>query len=415
MFNLRIAVFSGCIVSLMSLSAAAVAEPAAPARTSEISAILDQQKPDPSRLERNRAAADVQPPAGGNLGQFYYRRAQARAALARNEEAIADLQQAMSQGGDLATEIARYSQLLAQQYRVVGKIKAAIDTELALAKKVEAAPRGKGLLFGIYLRTLIGYLSLGDMQQAEVYLNKNLALLAESRKWPNVDAFRSSWEANVENGRARFLMRRGKYSEAEAAFRKSQGLLRDALAKSVNWPNKPASDLMEASIDFAIMQEGEAKSKQGRQREAEADVRRALLSRLKTVGKYHPDTAQVTLSLSQLMTEQSSFGEAEQLARTSVEIYRAIGYPESADGPCVCAQSARVDAVFPAQMGGGGADLRPDRRCHRGLGAVARGTAAARLLAHLHQLCDQADRPRYRGGEATHRPGNQARRREAFR
>jgi hypothetical protein len=42
MFNLRIALFSGCLVSLTSLSATAVAEPAAPARTSEISAILDQ-------------------------------------------------------------------------------------------------------------------------------------------------------------------------------------------------------------------------------------------------------------------------------------------------------------------------------------------------------------------------------------
>jgi CHAT domain-containing protein len=328
MFNLRFAVFSTCIASLMSFPAAAVAAPAAGARDGEISAILDQQKPDPARLERNRAAADVQPPAGGQLGQFYYRRAQARAALGRNEEAIADLQEALKHGRDLSTEIARYSQLMAQQYRVVGKIKSAIDAELALAKKVEAAPRGKGLLFGIYLRTEISYLTLGDLKQAEVYLNKNLALLAESRKWPNVDAFRSSWEANVENGRARLLMRQGKYREAEVGFHKTQGLLRDALAKSANWPNKPPADLMEASIDFATMQEGEAKSKQGRLREAEADVRRALLSRLKTVGKYHPDTAQVTLSLSHLMTEQSQFADAEELARTSVEIYRTLGYPE---------------------------------------------------------------------------------------
>jgi hypothetical protein len=121
MFNLRFALFSTSIASLLSFSAAAAAEPAASARNdSEISAILDQQKPDPSRLERNRSAADAQPPAGGQLGQFYYRRAQARAALGRNEEAIADLQQAMSHGGTLQLAVARYSQLLAQPYRVVG-------------------------------------------------------------------------------------------------------------------------------------------------------------------------------------------------------------------------------------------------------------------------------------------------------
>ena len=301
MLILRFMVATACFVALTHLPGTVAAEPATTARKSEISAIFDQQKPDVSRLERNRAAADAQPPAGGQLGQFYYRRAQARAALARNEEAIADLQQALSFGGDFATEVARYHQLLAQQYRAVGKIKAAIDTELALAKKVEAAPRGKGLLFGIYLRTQISYLTLGDLQQAEIYLNKNLALLAESRRWPNVDAFRSSWEANVENGRARLEMRRGKFREAEASFRKSQGLLRDSLAKSANWPNKPPADFIESAIDFAMVQEGEAKARQGRLREAEADIRRALLSRLKTVGKYHPDTAQVTISLSNLV------------------------------------------------------------------------------------------------------------------
>jgi CHAT domain-containing protein/tetratricopeptide (TPR) repeat protein len=331
MFNLRFAAFSTCIASLLSFSTAAAAEPAAPARNdSEISAILDRQKPDPSRVERNRAAADAQPPARGQLGQFYYRRAQARVALGRNEEAIADLQQAMSHGGNLQLEVARYSQLLAQQYRVVGKIKAAIDTELALVKKVEGAPRGKGLLFGIYLRTQISYMTLGDLKQAEVYLNKNLALLAESRRWPNVDVYRSSWESNVENGRARLLLRRGKYHEAEVAFHRAHELQRDALAKSASWPNKPPADLMEASIDLLIMQEGGAKARQGRLREAESDIRRALLNRLKTVGKYHLDTAQVTLSLSNLSSEQSQFADAEALARTSVEIYRALDLPEEA-------------------------------------------------------------------------------------
>jgi len=328
MFNLRFAVFSTCIASLLSLPAAA--EPAAASRDSEISAILDQQKPDPSRLERNRAAADARPPASGQLGQFYYRRAQARAALGRNEEAIADLQQAMSHGGHLQLEVARYSQLLAQQYRVAGKIKASIDTELALAKKIEAAPRGKGLLFGIYLRTQISYLTLGDVKQAEIYLNKNIALLAESRRWPNSEMFRSGWEANVENGRARLLIRQGKYRDAEFAFRRTHELMRDALAKSDRWPNKPPRDLMEAAIDNAIVHEGKAKARQGRLREAEADIRRALLNRLKTVGKYHSDTAQVTIALSNLMTEQSQFADAEELARTAVEIFRALGVPEEA-------------------------------------------------------------------------------------
>jgi CHAT domain-containing protein len=302
---------------------------AAPAAGSDITAILDQQKPDPARRERNRAAADASPPASGPLGQFYYRRAQARAALGRTEDAIADCLAAIAQGGDLQTEISRYTQFLTQQYRIIGKLKAAIEAEQALIKKIEAAGRGKGLLFATHHRIVLTYLALGDTKQAEVYFNKNVALLAESKAWKNVDMFRSSFEASVENGRARVLFARGKYREAELAFRKAQTLMRDSLVKSANWPNRPAPDLIESTIDFLVNFEGHAKARQGRLNEAEADIRRALLSRLNTVGKYHPDTAQITNSLSSLMSERSRFAEAEQLARSAVDIYKTLEMPES--------------------------------------------------------------------------------------
>jgi CHAT domain-containing protein len=312
-----------------TVSHAQTATTVAPTRNmSEITAILDQEKPDPSRAARNKAAADANPPAGGALGQFYYGRAQARAALGRNEEAIADCQKAISLGGDFRTEVSRYMQLLAQQYRVGGNLKGSIEIEQAIARKIEEARAGKGLLFGNNSRIVNSYLTLGDLRQAEIYVNKNVALLAESKSWPNVDMFRSSWEASVENGRARLLNARGNYREAELAFRKSQILLRDSLAKAPNWPNRPPADSIESAIDFALNYEGQAKARQGRLKEAEADIRRAMLSRLKTVGKYHPDTAQITNSLASLLSEQARFAEAERLARASVEIYQALGYPE---------------------------------------------------------------------------------------
>src|ERR1700730_10879902 len=55
----------------------------APPRTvSDISAILDQQKPDPDEVARQTAVADAAVPTdlkGGDLADFYYKRAQARA------------------------------------------------------------------------------------------------------------------------------------------------------------------------------------------------------------------------------------------------------------------------------------------------------------------------------------------------
>jgi CHAT domain-containing protein/tetratricopeptide (TPR) repeat protein len=241
---------------------------------------------------------------------------------------IADIQKAISHGGDFQTEVSRYMQFLARQYRVVGQLKASIETEQAIAAQIEQAKRGKGQLFGVYTRIIVAHVTLGDLRQAEIHVGKNQALLAESRSWQNVDMFRSSWEANVENGRARVLQARGRYNEAELAYRKTQALLRDAIAKSAGWTNRPPADSMESALDFALNHEGQVKARQGRLNEAEADIRRALLSRLKTVGKYHPDTAQIANSLAGLLAEQSRFAEAEQLARTSIDIYQGLGLPE---------------------------------------------------------------------------------------
>jgi CHAT domain-containing protein len=336
MFNMGAALRVGSFISLgilasagSSITHAQTATFVAPPRNiSDITAILDQQKPDPSRAARNKAAADANPPTSGPLGQFHYQRAQARAALGRTDEAIADAQKAISLGGDFQTEVSRYMQFLAQQYRITGNLKGAIETEQAIAKKIDEAQRGKGMLFGVNLRIITSYLTLGDIKQAETYLGKNQALLNESKSWQNFDLFRSSSEATVEYGRARVLQARGNYRDAELAFRKAQTLQRDAIAKSPKWPSRPAADTMESSVDFMLNYEGQAKARQGRLNEAEADIRRALLNRLKTVGKYHFDTAQITNSLASLLAEQTRYAEAEQLARTSVEIYQGLGSPE---------------------------------------------------------------------------------------
>jgi CHAT domain-containing protein len=60
------------------------------------------------------------------------------------------------------------------------------------------------------------------------------------------------------------------------------------------------------------------------------DTRRALLSRLKAVGKYNQDTAQFILLFANLLVEQARFADAEKLARTAVEIYQALGFPDDA-------------------------------------------------------------------------------------
>jgi CHAT domain-containing protein/tetratricopeptide (TPR) repeat protein len=333
-------IFAGLIFGLLLLAAlpaagqAQTASFAPPPRTiTDITAILDQQKPDPAQAAKNKADADANPPAGasaGALGQFYFNRCQARAAIGRNNEAIADCEKAVASSGDYVRDTSRYQQFLSGQYRMVGEYKKSIEIEQAMARRFEQMERNKGRFFGINLRLILAYLNIGDLNQAEVYAKKNQALLKESRSWNNADKFRSNWESNIENGNARLFATRGRFREAEAAYHKAQMLLRDALLKSGSWPNPPPKGQMEQSIDFLTSFEGQTKARQGRLAEAEADIRRALLSRLKAVGKYHPDTAQISIVLADILVEQARYAEAEQLARTAVDIYRSLGYPVEA-------------------------------------------------------------------------------------
>src|SRR5262249_17665975 len=60
---------------------------APPGSTPDVTAILDQQKPDPARVSQLQAAAEAEPAAGlkgVQLADFYYKRGQARSQLGRN-------------------------------------------------------------------------------------------------------------------------------------------------------------------------------------------------------------------------------------------------------------------------------------------------------------------------------------------
>ena len=85
----------------------------APPRTvSDITAIFDQQKPDAAAIARLTATADAVVPAGlkgGELADFHYKRAQARALLGR-ADALDDAELAVSnsQGVDYKNLGSRY-------------------------------------------------------------------------------------------------------------------------------------------------------------------------------------------------------------------------------------------------------------------------------------------------------------------
>ena len=300
---------------------------APPRSISDITAILDREKPDPAKRAKAQADADATAPAPGReLGAFLHRRCDARAAIGRVNDAIADCEKALTLVDDDA-ELYRIHQRLEGQYRQNGDYKRAAQILQEMEKR--ASDRNRGRLMNIYLRGTVTALQMGDFNRAEAYVKKAAAVFNEARSWPNADKSRTAWESNMEEARARIAEARGRYAEAEASFRKARIATVDAMAKSVTWQSAPPRWTFENNIDWLSAAEGRAKYKQGRLAEAEVDIRRALLSALKTAGKYNANTAQIILIFGGVLNEQARYAEAEKLARAAIEIYDALGYGTS--------------------------------------------------------------------------------------
>jgi CHAT domain-containing protein len=322
----------------------------APPRTiADITAILDQERPDAAKRAKAEADAAAEPPLhaeAAKLKDFYFRRGQARALVGRLKDAIADCEKAVAKASDYAGEGSRIELFQESQMRLNGEHKEAIALLESMAQRLNVAqPPNKGRAFGINTRTAINLIQLGQINKAESYVKRNVALLAEARSWPNAQPYLSSFEASTEDGKGRLHLTRGQYMEAEAAYAKAEARYRDALVKSRSWPNSVPATTFESAIDYATLFGGRAKAMQGRHAEAEIDIRRALLSRLKSVGKYHADTANMLAFLSELLFEQARIKESEALARASIEILDAIGYGRDT-GPYVNALGKLAAAVF---------------------------------------------------------------------
>ena len=302
-----------------------------PPRTiADITAILDQEKPDPKVAAKLRADADAQPSSGMSqaaLARFHYDRCQARTLLGELRRAFADCERAVQLGeGSLRLrDFLRMLQGLAVQYRLLGEPKRALEVSLRRAKDAKLQR------FNANRHIAASYIALGDLTQAEVYVRKNIALIQEARGWPTNHAYgRANGEGEVELGKGLLHEARGQFQEAEAAYRQAQILKIEAIQlrhMAITDPPSP-KEQAEQLVDDLMARQGRMKARQGRMAEGEVDVRRALLSRLKAVGKYNVQTAKYVGYFANLLVEAGRFAEAETLSRARIEILRAVSVAE---------------------------------------------------------------------------------------
>ena len=311
----------------------------APPRTiTDITAILDSEKPDLKTIEELKAEADAQPgkKSGEDLAQFYFDRGNTRAQLGRLADSLADANKAIEVGRSAASPLmmGRLIALAAQQYSAAGDPKKAFELYQRQLREVASQKGAQGYQFGAN-RAIAGILiQMGDIAQAEAYLRRSQAPLQEARTsgHPNKRAayntYGQNWEAEIELGRAMLFEARGQFREAEASFKLGELRKRAAIKGLLGSEYPPSESSLVLAVDFTVLSQARTKSRQGRFAEAEVDARRALLSQLKNQGKYNAVTPRFIAGLADILVEQGRYAEAEQLARVSLEISQTVGVAE---------------------------------------------------------------------------------------
>ena len=307
--------FAGvCAVLLCSL-AIAQTPPMAPRGINDITALLDQYRPDPKALDDARKTIAQQPPATEDRKQsaeFFLTRARAYEKLGKTTERISDLRQAREFVREGAT---REDEILAEL--AVAEINGG-NYANAIATTEERI-RLHGYLYG-YTEAALFNAMAGDLSRAKTYLAQADNLLS-TMMMSKYNQYSHDWVATVERARGAILQGEGKYAEAEIVFRRviqerEQFIVPNDVAWKHSYPLRQTRD--KTWLASNLLQ-------QGRLLEAETVVRAALQSFLQLLGRNAPDTASAVGLFSRIVFEQGRYQEARVLAKAAIESLELTG------------------------------------------------------------------------------------------
>ena len=195
------------------------------------------------------------------------------------------------------------------------------------------------------------------------------------------------WETDFEASRAILFEARGQFREAETAYQRASDYKKASLPALKNMEFPPPESLLRHGADFDILSAARMKAKQGRLAEAEADARRALLSRLKEQGKYNPLTTKIRQSAwRRFWSSRAAMRDAEKLIRAALEIQRTVGIADDTQFSAQILSQLGAHPDLAAQAAGGRNGLCRARQGDRQLGAAAPADARAQRLAHRRAL-----------------------------
>jgi CHAT domain-containing protein len=148
---------------------------------------------------------------------------------------------------------------------------------------------------------------------------------AKARPDWSSDPRNSTLEAHIAFGTAALLEARGQFLEAAMLYRRAEGFFRESLTKLRLMRNPPLRSNVEQVCDWMTARAARVEARAGHLVDAEIDARQALLNWLKLGGKYNLNTARIIGVFANILVEQARYAEAEQLTRSMIEIYQALG------------------------------------------------------------------------------------------
>lgn len=331
--RLRLLAVAAVAVAISSSAFAQTPVLQAPPRTiTDITTILDQEKPDSERFARLKAGADAQPPAGTDrraLARFYQQRAEDRAALGRMREAVPDIQQAIGIGREehmKATLPGFYAQLA-----LFENWSGNLDQSLAAGRAAwELIPADETRPIIFQTRRLMGInlIGLAHLGEAEQAMNQNEQLLTQllsaKPRWEAGQAGAMA-RAHVRFGNAAVAEAQGRFADAAADYREAEHWYRTGLSRIASDTSAVTRYSLEQACEWMVARRARALARQGQLAEAESEVRRAITNWLRKGGKYNLNTARILGVFTLILIEQGRYDEAEPLARTVIEIYDALG------------------------------------------------------------------------------------------
>ncbi len=303
-----------------------------PGRTvADIVALLDQYKPDPSRVAQLRAILDRPLPATEDrhdLADAHFERARAAMELGAVQKQIAELHKAIEYGAGSENLGRAYKELSAAELQG-GRFRNAIEAREQAIAQTPGANRGQTMSDYVALADI--HRRLGDAEGAKKAMDLARSIYSQIMRGRNAGTYGKIWTSSIESGEAYLLYGQGRYGEAETHMRKSLELLGEDMNSNLQrlaaHLNTPPQVQLEANREFLLMWIAEIERQQGKLYEAEVTIREALRSTLSRVGRDAPNTGNALVVFSRILNTQGRSREADIMARQSIAIYDQLGTP----------------------------------------------------------------------------------------